>query len=98
MTLRTVILAAATLAVLLGAGEVLSGEGPHGISLLIIGALGILATVFERWRYRKHLPPAAHWQPTGERFEDPATGEPVEVLYDPVTGERRYEPLKHRSP
>jgi hypothetical protein len=33
------------------------------------------------------------WQPTGERFVDEETGQPVQVLMDPLTGERRYEPM-----
>ncbi len=76
----------------------LMGRARQGATLLAVGVVGSLLTVFEQWRYRKRLPPAARWEPTGERFEDPSTGELMEVLYDPVTGERRYEPVKPRSP
>ncbi|HEX8726339.1 MAG TPA: hypothetical protein VF737_13210 [Gemmatimonadaceae bacterium] len=32
----------------------------------------------------------ANWQPTGERFVDPASGKLVDVYFDPETGEREY--------
>jgi len=35
-------------------------------------------------------PTGARWERTGERFEDPATGETMEVHYDRASGERRY--------
>ncbi|WP_052263273.1 hypothetical protein [Geobacter pickeringii] len=58
---------------------------------LIWGGILVVAVLFERWRYRRnehnHDRP---WQSTGEKFEDPETGQTVEVHYDPVTGERRY--------
>ena len=98
MKLRTAMLALSALAAAAGAFELLTKKSGQGLPLLVFGAVGLLATLFERWRYRKPAPPAARWQTTGERFEDPDTGEPMEVLYDPVTGERRYEPLNRRSP
>lgn len=65
-------------------------RGP-GLYLFSIGVVTILGVVFERWHYRKARPPAdARWQATGERFTDPQSGENVEVLYDPGSGERRY--------
>ncbi len=88
----------AALAVLIGADEALAGHLARGADLAGLGVLGILGTVFEQWRYRKRPPVAARWESTGERFEDPSTGEPVEVLYDPLSGERRYEPLPQRRP
>lgn len=96
MKLRTTIVALATLVTLIGAVTLLAGRVHPGLQLLAFGVLGLLATVFEQWRYRKRLPPSARWQTTGERFDDPSTGEPMEVLYDPDTGERRYVPLEQR--
>ena len=59
--------------------------------LLIWGTVLTVGVLFERWRYRKlEGSEAAHWQNTGERFEDPETGKTVEVYYDPATGERKY--------
>ena len=95
--MRGVVSVVSALVALVGAGQLLWGRGASGAELLALGALGILGTVFERWRYRKHLPPSARWEPTAERFEDPATGEVMEVLYDPVSGERRYEPVNRRA-
>lgn len=59
--------------------------------LLIWGTVLTVGVLFERWRYRRFEGTgAAHWQKTGERFEDPETGKTVEVYYDPATGERKY--------
>ena len=64
---------------------------PGGAQALGLGGLIVLGTVFERWRYRpRDARPGARWQPTGERFEDPQTGQTVQVYYDPESGERRY--------
>lgn len=54
--------------------------------LVIVG--GIL---FERSSYRSKADKTqGKWQPTGERFNDPITGQIVEVYYNPQTGERDY--------
>jgi hypothetical protein len=37
------------------------------------------------------------WQPTGERFNDPTTGQVVEVYYNPQTGERDYRESSHQE-
>jgi hypothetical protein len=87
----------ATLLVFAGAlalaGVILLTKGllaPGGYALGL-GVLILLGTLFERWRYRPNdARPAAGWEPTGERFEDPQTGKTVEVFYDPRSGERRY--------
>jgi hypothetical protein len=52
----------------------------------------ILGILFERSRYRKNDDASSgkQWQPTGERFTDPTTGRDIEVVYDPVSGDRRY--------
>ena len=57
---------------------------------MCVGVAILLGTAFERWRYRKAAPAGARWERTGERFEDPATGEVMEVQYDRASGERRY--------
>jgi hypothetical protein len=54
--------------------------------LLILGSLA-----FEG-RYRNRKNGDERWQKTGERFEDPTTGELTEVRYNPQTGERAYVP------
>ena len=78
---------------LLGVGSVLLLKGiiPPAWHLLVWGIILIIALVCERWRYRNlGNPVSGNWQRTGERFEDPETGQIVEVLYNPDTGERRY--------
>lgn len=89
--LRTVLLVCAGALVLLGARLLFHGQFGGGLYALGAGVLLVLGTVFERWRYHGGAaPPGAAWQPTGERFADPHSGKTVQVLYDPVSGERRY--------
>ncbi|MGD0280201.1 MAG: hypothetical protein ABSC11_12950 [Smithella sp.] len=58
---------------------------------LIFGGILVIAVLCERWHYRrKEHNHNSQWQQTGERFEDPETGQTLEVYYDPVSGERRY--------
>lgn len=67
-----------------------------GVPLLILGALVLASLVAER-RYgrpgKQRSIPHSDWQLTDEKFFDDETGQPVEVWIDPLTGERRYEPL-----
>jgi hypothetical protein len=88
--LRTVVLALGAIAVAAGAVLVAAGPRGSGVYLICVGAAIILGTAFERWRYRNAPPAGARWERTGERFEDPATGETMEVQYDRASGERRY--------
>lgn len=87
--LRATVLALGLIAIAAGAFLLRAPPGPR-IYLICIGAAIILGTVFERWRYRAAAPANARWERTGERFEDPATGETMEVQYDRASGERRY--------
>ena len=58
---------------------------------LLWGSVLVIAVLCERWRYRRNEHNnSAKWQQTGESFEDPETGQTVEVQYDPASGERRY--------
>jgi hypothetical protein len=89
--LRTLLLAVAAVLALLGVFLLARGQLAGGANALAMGALIVLGTAFERWRYRpKNGRPAAGWEATGERFEDPQTGKTVRVFYDPKSGERRY--------
>ena len=88
--LRLLVLALGGIAVAAGALLVGSGTRGPGIYLICVGAAIILGTAFERWRYRNAPPTGARWERTAERFEDPATGETMEVHYDRASGERRY--------
>ena len=88
--LRTSLLVFAGALMLAGALLLVRGL-PGGAQALALGGLILLATVFERWRYRPNRArPGATWEATDERFLDPQTGETVQVFYDPCSGERRY--------
>lgn len=88
--LRTLVLALGCIAVAAGVLLAATGTRGAGLYLVCVGAAIMLGTAFERWRYRAAPPAGARWERTGERFEDPATGEILEVHYDRASGERRY--------
>jgi len=59
----------------------------------IYGAILTIAILFERQKYRPDVNMGARgWEPTDEKFVDPVTGEPVQVWFNPKTGERDYRP------
>lgn len=59
------------------------------------GACLLICIIFERWQYNKPTKDdPGRWKSTGERFIDPVSGQPIKVLYDPATGERRYAPAQ----
>lgn len=90
--LRNALTGFALLLVLGGAAATLAGY--DGWVPAIWGAVVLVCVLFERWRYRKSSHATqANWQSTGEQFIDPETGQAVQVLYDPETGERRYTPV-----
>ena len=61
------------------------------IYLAINGLIIVGAILFERSNYRSNADRTqGKWQPTGERFNDPTSGQIVEVYYNPQTGERDY--------
>ena len=91
IVLRTVVIAAAAILTCVGIGLIACGAHAPGWRVLAIGVIVLIGTLFERWRYRRiEERPDGHWQQTAEQFIDPSSGEPVEVMFDPGTGERRY--------
>jgi hypothetical protein len=61
------------------------------LELAVNGLIVVGAILLERKRYRVRVDRTqGHWQPTGERFVDPATGQLMEVFYNAATGERDY--------
>ncbi|HEX3951031.1 MAG TPA: hypothetical protein VHW95_14340 [Steroidobacteraceae bacterium] len=89
--LRVIVIAVG--AILTCAGAVLIACGVHapGWQALAIGVIVLIGTLFERWRYRRiEKPLKGNWERTEEQFIDPSSGQPVEVMFDPRTGERRY--------
>jgi hypothetical protein len=80
---------------LLGLGGGLALHTGTAIAALppgVMGALILLGTLFERYRYRRlgDAPPGAGWTDTGERFRDPETNATVAVFFHAPSGERRY--------
>ena len=68
-----------------------SGSFSGALMLGIWGAILLAGTLYERVRYK----PVLEAKPqsavrTDERFVDEATGKPITVYIDPVTGERSY--------
>lgn len=62
--------------------------------LAVNGIILVSAVLLERKRYRARVDRTrGYWQPTGERFVDPATGRLMEVSYNPTTGERDYREI-----
>lgn len=84
-------------ALAVAAGVVLMvATGGGGIGLLLVGAAVIASLALERRYGRPGAPtdvPLHHFEPTRERFVDDETGQLLEVWIDPLTGERRYEPV-----
>jgi hypothetical protein len=96
--LRTVVIAVAAILTCVGIGLIAYGIYAPGWQALALGVIVLIGTLFERWRYsRIEEPSNGRWQRTDEQFIDPSTGDPVEVMFDPVTGERRYVPGNSRG-
>jgi hypothetical protein len=95
--LRTALLIFAVLLTATGGIGVLFGYPVWMLALW--GCVLLLAVLFERWRYRHAQADAlGKWERTGERFVDPDSGEAMEVLYEPVSGERRYVRVGDEAP
>lgn len=61
------------------------------VYLAVNGFILVSAVLLERKHYRARVDRTpGHWQPTGERFVDPATERLIEVFYNRATGERDY--------
>ena len=107
-TLRIIVGACAALLLAAGVGVVIFGGLPalSGLWLVALGAIGLVAVVLERTRYRSEDaerrgqdpgiagidadPLESRFRPTDERFVDPTTGQGLRVWVDPASGERRY--------
>lgn len=89
--LRTVLFVVSLAACAISAAATLAGR--HDLLPLVFWSGGMaLAVLLERWRYRRRTAAAeGPWEATGERFVDPESGQAMQVLYNPRTGERRYE-------
>ena len=89
--LRRFVIALGIAGLLAGIACLLLGLYVPAIYLFIEGGILVIAVLFEPWRYLPSVNRSkGHWQATGERFVDPASGKLVEVFYNPETGERDY--------
>lgn len=91
--LRWILFGVAVLVTLGGAVALWLGH-PEGQLWAQWGSVVFIILLVEQWRYRNRTSGnAADWQATAERFVDPTSGEPMQVFFNPRTGERRYEPV-----
>ncbi|SPE27563.1 conserved exported hypothetical protein [Burkholderiales bacterium] len=91
--LRKALLTFALALLALGLGSWLGGAR-GAWPMVLWGALLTAAVLFERWRYSGASATSKDaWQPTSERFVDPESGQPMQVWYNPSTGQRRYQAL-----
>ena len=64
--------------------------------------LGVLIWfLFRKGGYKRRpldAPPGPGWQRTDERFVDPSSGEPLEVWFQPDSGERAYVRARRGGP
>ncbi|MCE4553653.1 hypothetical protein [Pelomonas cellulosilytica] len=90
--LRTLLLIVSVAAFAVGLGVWWLGHRDALPVALWSGGLA-LAVAVERWRYRARTVAGEGWEPTEERFIDPESGQPMRVLFNPRTGERRYEAM-----
>ena len=90
MMLRTFILVIAML--LFTAAVIGAVIDPAVWPTLIVASVVLAGIIFERRRYgaSQVKPTGNGWRETSERFVDDASGRPVTVWYNDVTGERRY--------
>ena len=96
--LRNVVIAVSAILTCVGIGLIACGVYAPGWQALVTGVIVLIGTLFERWRYRRiEVASNGRWQRTDEQFIDPTTGDPVEVMFDPRTGERRYVAGKSRG-
>lgn len=90
MTLRNAVIAICSVLIVAAILESVTGWGgawPIACEVGIVLAL----IVFERSRYQPKVDRLSGvWKQTGERFQDPTSGETVEVYENPQTGERDY--------
>ena len=95
MTRKGRIAALGLAAAMVFGGVALEGSSGGGAGLFVFAALIVLGTVFDAGYRGRRGSPHGQWQRTGEREIDHETGAIIEVWYDPLTGERRYEPAEH---
>jgi hypothetical protein len=97
--MRAALLVVGGLLIAVGAALAAS-RAPGAAQALGLGLVLVLALLVERWRYRSPGSPGnparrSGFVTTSERYQDPTSGELLQVEYNPATGERRYTRLDH---
>ena len=95
MNLRQAVLLVAAVALVISLVLVSTGVAPAWW-LLCNSAVVLAALVFERRGYDPKVRDPQALRATGERFQDPTSGELIEVWEDPGTGTREYRPAAQR--
>ena len=69
-----------------------AAAGVPAIPILLFGSLIVITALSEPvYGALINRPPlSGNWRPTGEKFVDPTSGRPVEVWFDPQSGNRCY--------
>ena len=90
--LRNVIIGLSAAALVGGVLGMAYGGFPAGIVLIVWGVLGLIGTLYERFRYKplEATAPLGDWEETDEKFIDDETGKTVTVFIERRTGERKY--------
>lgn len=88
-------------ALVLAAALALGGVALHAVAragwgLFVLAAMVLLGTLFDAGYRGRNRAVRGQWQLTGEREVDHETGAIMEVWYDPLSGERRYQPAGQR--
>ena len=101
MTLRSGLIGVCMILLALALLLFATGHGASGLVALAFEAGAVLVAVLaERFRYNKPLdaPPGDGWEPTGEAFVDPGSGETLRVYFHPASGKRVYLRFAPSSP
>ena len=90
--LRGIVIVVAALALVGGVAALVLNLFPPAIVFVLWGALILVGTLGERFRYKPIEPrrPGPGWTATDERFIDDETGKEVTVFIHSSTGERKY--------
>jgi hypothetical protein len=90
--LRNVVIAIGVACLAGGLIALATGVCPPAFVFIFWGAIIVLGTVYERFRYKpiENATPGTGWVATSERFIDDETGQAVTVWLDPASGERKY--------
>lgn len=70
------------------------GDRPAVIMAAVYGIVMVAGVIFDRGRYgQRTRTPDPGWERTDEKFNDPVSGKPVEVWFNPGTGARDYRDI-----